>query len=128
MNNDKMNTIKRINIESFIWIIYIFLVCFNLYSNYLEKLYLKTNQKFYKQKFRQINKTVLTVILFIYIYFAFVAFKDETTLTRYKNTNPNKKRLTDLVFIAAILFLIGGVISLYVATKDDDFDEELPLI
>ncbi len=128
MNNDKMNTIKRINIESFIWIIYIFLVCFNLYSNYLEKLYLKTNQKFYKQKFRQINKTVLTVILFIYIYFAYVAFKDETTLTRYKNTNPNKKRLTDLVFVAAILFLIGGVISLYVATKDDDFDEELPLI
>ena len=128
MNNDKMNTIKRINIESFIWIIYIFLVCFNLYSNYLEKLYLKNNQKFYKQKFRQINKTVLTVILFIYIYFAYVAFKDETTLTRYKNTNPNKKRLTDLVFVAAILFLIGGVISLYVATKDDDFDEELPLI
>ncbi len=128
MNNDKMNTIKRINIESFIWIIYIFLVCFNLYSNYLEKLYLKTNQKFYKQKFRQINKTVLTVILFIYIYFAYVAFKDETKLTRYKNTNPNKKRLTDLVFVAAILFLIGGVISLYVATKDDDFDEELPLI
>ena len=128
MNNDKMNTIKRINIESFIWIIYIFLVCFNLYSNYLEKLYLKTNQKFYKQKFRQINKTVLTVILFIYIYFAYIAFKDETTLTRYKNTNPNKKRLTDLVFVAAILFLIGGVISLYIATKDDDFDEELPLI
>ena len=128
MDNDKINTIKRINIESFIWIIYIFLVCFNLYSNYLEKLYLKTNQKFYKQKFRQINKTVLTVILFIYIYFAYVAFKDETTLTRYKNTNPNKKRLTDLVFVAAILFLIGGVISLYVATKDDDFDEELPLI
>ena len=128
MNNDKMNTIKRINIESFIWIIYIFLVCFNLYSNYLEKLYLKTNQKFYKQKFRQINKTVLTIILFIYIYFAYVAFKDETTLTRYKNTNPNKKRLTDLVFVAAILFLIGGVISLYVATKDDYFDEELPLI
>ena len=128
MNNDKINTIKRINIESFIWIIYIFLVSFNLYSNYLEKLYLRTNQKFYKQKFKKINKTILTVILFIYIYFAYIAFKDETTLTRYKNTNTKKKKLTDLVFIAAILFLIGGVISLYVATKDDDFDEELPLI
>lgn len=128
MDNDKINTIKRINIESFIWIIYIFLVCFNLYSNYLEKLHLRTNQKFYKQKFKKINKTVLTVILFIYIYFAYIAFKDETTLTRYKNANPKKKKLTDLVFIAAILFLIGGVISLYVATKDDDFDEELPLI
>ena len=128
MNNDKMNTLKRINIESFIWIIYIFLVCFNLYSNYLEKIYLKTNQRFYKQKFRQINKMVLSVILLIYIYFAYVAFKDETSLTRYKNTDPKKKRLTDLVFIAAILFLIGGVISLYVAMKSDDFDEELPLI
>ncbi len=128
MNNDKMNTLKRINIESFIWIIYIFLVCFNLYSNYLEKIYLKTNQRFYKQKFRQINKIVLSVILLIYIYFAYVAFKDETSLTRYKNTDPKKKRLTDLVFIAAILFLIGGVISLYVAMKSDDFDEELPLI
>lgn len=128
MNNDKMNTLKRINIESFIWIIYIFLVCFNLYSNYLEKIYLKTNQRFYKQKFRQINKMVLSVILLIYIYFAYVAFKDETSLTRYKNTDTKKKRLTDLVFIAAILFLIGGVISLYVAMKSDDFDEELPLI
>lgn len=128
MNNDKMNTLKRINIESFIWIIYIFLVCFNLYSNYLEKIYLKTNQRFYKQKFRQINKMVLSVILLIYIYFAYVAFKDETSLTRYKNTDAKKKRLTDLVFIAAILFLIGGVISLYVAMESDDFDEELPLI
>ena len=103
-------------------------MCFNLYSNYLEKLYLKTNQRFYKQKFRQINKIVLSVILIIYIYFAYLAFMDETTLTRYKNANPKKKRLTDLVFIASILFLVGGVISLYVATKSDDFDEELPLI
>ena len=98
MNNEKINTIKRINIESFIWIVYIFLVCFNLYSNYLEKLYIETNKRFYKQKFRQINKIVLSVILIIYIYFAYLAFKDETTL------------------------------SLYVATKNDDFDEELPLI
>ena len=128
MNNEKINTIKRINIESFIWVVYIFLVCFNLYSNYLEKLYLETNKRFYKQKFRQINKIVLSVILIIYIYFAYLAFKDETTLTRYKNNDPKKKRLTDLVFIASILFLIAGVISLYVATKSDDLDEELPLI
>lgn len=128
MDEDKLKTLRKINIESFIWVIYIFLVCFNLYSNYLEKLYLKTNQRFYKQKFRQINKIVLSVILIIYIYFAYLAFKDETTLTRYKNANPKKKRLTDLVFIASILFLVGGVISLYVATKSDDFDEELPLI
>ena len=72
MNNEKINTIKRINIESFIWIVYIFLICFNLYSNYLEKLYIETNKRFYKQKFRQINKIVLSVILIIYIYFAYL--------------------------------------------------------
>lgn len=128
MSNEKIQAIRRINIESFIWIIYIFLIGFNLYSNYLEKLYLKTNKRFYKQKFSQINKIVLSIILIIYIYFAYLAFKDETTLTRYKNNNSKKKRLTDLVFIASILFLIAGVISLYVATKGEDFDEELPLI
>ena len=39
MDEDKLKTLRKINIESFIWVIYIFLVCFNLYSNYLEKLY-----------------------------------------------------------------------------------------
>ena len=127
MNTEKKLSLKRIDIESFIWIIYIFLIGFNLYSNYLEKLYLKTNQPFYKKKFQNINKAVLTVILLIYINFVYIAYQDETSLTRY-NSNKNKKFYTDLIFIASILFLIGGAISLYVASKSDIIDEELPLI
>ena len=127
MDTEKKQSLKRIDIESFIWIIYIFLIGFNLYSNYLEKLYLKTNQPFYKKKFQNINKVVLTVILLIYIYFAYIAYQDETSLTRY-NSNKKKKFYTDLIFIASILFLIGGSISLYVASKCNIVDEELPLI
>ena len=127
MDTEKKLSLKRIYIESFIWIIYIFLIGFNLYSNYLEKLYLKTNQPFYKKKFQNINKAVLTVILLIYIYFVYIAYQDETSLTRY-NSNKKKKFYTDLIFIASILFLIGGAISLYVASKSDIIDEELPLI
>jgi len=123
--NDYSTSVRRINIESFIWIVYIFLVCFNLYSNYLEKLYLKTHNKFYRKKFRNINKIVLTVILIIYIYFLYVAYKEETTFTRYKT---KEKRYKDLILVASILFLIGGTISLYVATTGDIDDEELPLI
>ncbi|MDD5835849.1 MAG: hypothetical protein PUD34_01370 [bacterium] len=127
-NRETLDTLKRIDIETLIWIVYIFLVCFNLYSNYLEKLYVKTHQKFYKNKFRQINKIVLSVILIIYVYYVYLAFKDETALTRYKNPSKKKKFYTDLIFLAAILFLIAGAISLYVATKSDDIDEEIPLI
>lgn len=127
MDTEKKLSLKRIDIENFIWIIYIFLIGFNLYSNYLEKLYLKTNQPFYKKKFQNINKVVLTVILLIYIYFVYIAYQDETSLTRY-NSNKKKKFYTDLIFIASILFLIGGAISLYVASKSDVIDEELPLI
>lgn len=126
MDTEKKLSLKRIDIESFIWIIYIFLIGFNLYSNYLEKLYLKTNQPFYKKKFQNINKVVLTVILLIYIYFVYIAYQDETSLTRYNSKK--KKFYTDLIFIASILFLIGGAISLYVASKSDIIDEELPLI
>lgn len=127
-NRETLDTLKRIDIETLIWIVYIFLVCFNLYSNYLEKLYVKTHQKFYKNKFRQINKIVLSVILIIYVYYVYLAFKDETALTRHKNPSKKKKFYTDLIFLAAILFLIAGAISLYVATKSDDIDEEIPLI
>ena len=77
--------------------------------------------------FQNINKVVLTVILLIYIYFVYIAYQDETSLTRY-NSNKKKKFYTDLIFIASILFLIGGAISLYVASKSDIIDEELPLI
>lgn len=119
---NKTTTLNRIKIENIIWIIYIFIIGFNLYSNKLEKEYTLTGNKISKEKFKKINKTVLTIILIIYIYFVYISYQDLIS------SNKKEKKYEYLAFISSILFLIGGTISLYIASNSKDGDEEIAII
>ncbi len=126
MNDKIYKELNRIKIEDYIWIIYIFLVCFNLYSDYLEKLFLTTNDQVAKNKFRNINKSVSVIILIIFIYFLIVSYQDVKELNN--NSSLLEKKLKNLTFIASILFVIAGAISLYVTFKSPDLDSGVPVI
>lgn len=126
MNDKIFKELNRIKIEDYIWIIYIFLVCFNLYSDYLEKLFLTTNDQVAKNKFRNINKSVSVIILIIFIYFLIVSYQDIKELNY--NSSLLEKKLKNLTFIASLLFVIAGAISLYVTFKSPDLDSGVPVI
>lgn len=126
MNDKIFKELNRIKIEDYIWIIYIFLVCFNLYSDYLEKLFLTTNNQVAKNKFRNINKSVSVIILIIFIYFLIVSYQDIKELNY--NSSLLEKKLKNLTFIASLLFVIAGAISLYVTFKSPDLDSGVPVI
>ena len=126
MNDKIYKELNRIKIEDYIWIIYIFLVCFNLYSDYLEKLFLTTNDQVAKNKFRNINKSVSVIILIIFIYFLIVSYQDIKELNY--NSSLLEKKLKNLTFIASLLFVIAGAISLYVTFKSPDLDSGVPVI
>ena len=126
MNSNIIETLKKIKIEDYIWYIYLFLVGYNLYSNYLEKKYLITNDKNLYDKFHKINTTISFIALIIFIYFLIIAYEDLNKLNI--NSKEDEKKFKTLTFIASLLFVIGSAISLYVVAKSPDLDNETPAI
>ena len=51
--NEKEELLQKIKIENWIWILYLFLIGFSFYSNYLETEYLKTDSCEAKEKYRK---------------------------------------------------------------------------
>lgn len=126
MNININKDLEKIKLEDYIWYIYLFIIAFNLYSNYLEKQYITRGDTQARDKFRLINNIVLSVILVIYLIFLYAAFKDIADLKH--NDSAMRKRLTTLAVIAALLFVIAGAITLYVSLKKPALDDEIAII
>ena len=122
MNNTVNREIERINIENIIWLIYFFLIGFNLYSNYLETKYLNDKDIESREKFRYINEMIFTVSLMVYLYFLYLNWQDITSLD--SNSSPSRIKLTTYSFIASILFVLAGILTLYVACNIKVLDNE----
>ena len=108
-----MNNNNLINTENEIFYIYIAISILGLISNDLEK----KNKEKYKPRIKFISITNAIVLFIIYIYFFQNAYK---TYKKKKNT----KRI--LLLISTTLFLIAGLINLYVEIKyKNDADEDI---
>lgn len=114
--------LRDIHIENFIWIIYLFIAAAALLSNHFEEDFLKTNNKKDYRIYKKINITIFIIAFFIYLYFLYHNFKNVSELK--KNASNNKKLLfAQINVIAAILFLVGGILYLY--TESNDIDTEI---
>lgn len=111
--NNKLNSIKT---ENIIWLIYIFIFIFAIISNYFEKNYIYTNNQNSKRIYQNINLTILTIALIIYLYFVIID---------YEKISQNKYGI--LKEAASIMFFIAGVIVLYIEYKNQS-DEEIGII
>ena len=124
MNSSELNDrLKELNIEDFIWIIYIGIIIFSFYSNSLERKYFLYKNEGDKNKYRTIIILIFTILVFVYIYFLQDSLK--SVLNLKKSDGENKKKLTYLSFIASLLIAIAGFIYLYVAISDENVDIEL---
>ena len=124
MNNEKLNNkLKELNIEDFIWIIYIGIIFLSWYSNSLERKYFLTNDQESKEKYRGIIIIIFSILIVVYLYFLKSSIDD---LRELKPTDsPKKKKLVYLSFIASLLIAISGAIFLYIAISDEDLNVEL---
>lgn len=115
--------LKQIKIENYIWIIYLIIIGLSLYANFFEKKYFLYNDPCAKEKYRNINIIVFTIVTIIYFYFFIDNYEDVKNL---KNTDSKKKKdLTNLSFIATALVLISGIIFLYIIISDEDIETEI---
>lgn len=105
------NISKQLNLlekEDIVWIIYLFIVVFALYTNKLEKEYLFDKNKVKQKLASKINTTILIVAFFIYLYLASVSLNN--CKRNYKNNIDKRVSIERLV--VSLTFLIGGALAI----------------
>ena len=125
MNRTIAEKLKETAIEDIIWLVYPFIIGANLYSNYLERDYIKNHNLRSRDLFRQINKYVLIIAFFIYLYFVYQSYGSVRNLK--ENASDKKVFLTNLTLITAVLFLIAGGINIFIQ-NNSVFDDEIGLV
>ncbi len=122
-NNEIKNRIAQINVEDFIWLIYIVIIIMSFYSNHLEKKFFLFDDKISKEKYRKILVIIFSILIVVYVYFLQDSFVSLVNLK--KNASDKERNLTILSFIASLLIAISGCIFLYIALVDDNLNVEL---
>ncbi len=109
MNNEKEATIKRLNFENFIWVIFIIISILDIYGDELIKKSIRENDVNSDLKAKKIFTIILYVSILAYIYFLIRNYYD------YK-----KHPQSDLYYIrlfGSILVLTGSICFLYFQIK-----------
>ncbi len=105
--------LTKLNKEDFIWLIYIFIAVFAIVSNYYERKYVISKNKYYKNIYKKINIILLSIGLLIYLYFVIINYED------IKNS-----KYGYLKEFASVMFLIGGALLLYIEYNNSTDIEE----
>ena len=115
---DRLDKLKDIKTENYIWLIYIGIIILSFYANSKEKEYILYNDFKSKKEYQNLLITIFSILLVIYYYFAKNGYDDLINLD--ENETDKKKFLTLLSFIGSALILISGIIFLGIAIVDDN--------
>ena len=110
-NNNIFEEIKRLNFEDFLWIVFIFLSIMNIYGDYNEKEFLKTNRKSFKDSANSIFELTIIVTFLIYIYF-FVR-----NYNALEKATEEQKNLYAIKLLGSSLLIAGVLCLLYFQRK-----------
>lgn len=123
MNSQTYERLRKIEIENFIWVIYLGIIALSFYANEVEKDYFLNNDKEKLKIYRVVEIIIFSILLIIYIYFVWDSYKEVINL----NFNSSRKQIeySYLIFVAAIAMLISGIILLYVVIDDKNIDAEV---
>lgn len=117
--------LSDIEVEDYIWIIYIFIAIAGLYANSIEKECIKNHNNLKMHEVHDINLFLISVSFIIYIYFVYRSYKNIKNL---RNNFSNKKHLVaNIILISSILFLVGGFLNIIAESNSYD-DEEVAII
>ena len=120
---DKLDRIKKINIENFIWVIYIGIIILSWYANSKEKKFILFDDQKSKKEYQNLMIFVFSILIVVYYYYTKDSYDDISKLNA-QDTN-KKVALTYASFIGSLLILISGAIFLIIAILDDNIDTEL---
>lgn len=115
MNNDILNEIKRLKFEDFLWVVFIILAAMNIFGDYNETEYLKTNNKSFKNKANQIFEFTLIATLLIYIYFLIRNYN------ALQKASAEEKNLFTIKLLGSSLLIAGIICLIYFQEHQTSF-------
>ena len=121
--NDIEDRLKKIDIENYIWVIYIGIIILSWYANSKEKKYLIYNDLKSRKEYQNLMIFIFTILLIVYYYFTKDSYNDIKGLS--EEDSIKKKNLTYISFIVSLLILISGILFLFIAIVDDNIDTEI---
>lgn len=120
---NKSEILKEIEIENYIWIVYLGLIIFSFWSNIEERKYIIFGDISAKENYRNsliIIFSIATIIFFYFFYSSYVSYKNLS-----KSDTESKKYFTIINLIATTLFLIAGILFLFIAIEDKELETEI---
>ena len=118
MDKDKLDKLKDIKIENFVWVIYIIIIILSYYANSLEKKFFLYDDEKSKKEYQELMIFIFLILLIVYYYFAQDGYNKIMELN--ENDSNKKKVLSYAAFIGSFLILISGIIFLYILIVDND--------
>lgn len=114
-NYEVLSELNRLKFEDFLWLVFAALCVINVYGDYNDKEYLKTNNNYYKNKSNIIFEITLIITFFIYIYFFARNYKF------YQKVSDNKKDLYSIKLLGSSLLIAGSICLIYFQIKQTSF-------
>ena len=114
MDYKTKSEIDRLNFEDILWIIFICLSIMNIVANYYQKEYVVFNYQYYEDKANNISIIVLSILLFVYLYFFLRNYN------MYKNKGIDVAKEDFIKVVGSFLFVIGTICLLYFQISSDD--------
>lgn len=115
--------LRTIEIENYIWIIYLVIIFLSFMANKEEVNYFINNDMQSKNNYRKLIIIIFSIALGIYYYFFISGYETYKKLSPYDTES--KKFFETINFIANILILISGVIFLIIAIFDEELETEI---
>lgn len=126
MNSEIREQLQELEIEDLIWIILIFASIMAIISNYFEREWVKKKTKKDYQTFKNINTTILIVSFLVYFYFVLLSYKKYCQTKG--QTNLRKIFFSELNLFTASLFLVGGLLNIFIETNSNVGDANMFLL
>lgn len=116
MQSDEIiNEINRLNFEDFIWITFAVISLLNVFGDFNEKEFLKTNNEIFDEKSNLIFKFTLLVALFVYIYFFIRNHK------AFIKASTREKELFSIKLLGSSLLIAGILCLIYFQFNEKSF-------
>ncbi len=120
---NKEEILRTIEIENYIWIIYLVIIFLSFIANKEEVNYFINNDMQSKNNYRKLIIIIFSIALGIYYYFFISGYETYKKLSPYDTES--KKFFETINFIANTLILIAGVIFLIIAIFDEELETEI---
>ncbi len=120
---NKIDRLKEIDIENFVWFIYIGIIFLSWYANSKEKKFILYDDLKSRDQYREIMIFIFIVLCIIYYYFMKSGYEDYLELKCFNWDK--RKTLRYASFIGSLLVFISGIIFLVIIFLDQDIDTEI---